>query len=264
MKQSIQLLLLICFPLWLSAQATSGSTGLLNIPSAEMQRDGTFMFGSNYLPENITPSAFSYNTGNYFLNLTFLPFLELTYRCTLFKMENSGRYTNQDRSFTFRAQLLKEKKYLPALLIGGNDIFSSSPGENDILDASPGSKSRFYRTVYSVASKNFNWKGYNIGLSLGSGLGAYNGGQLDGVFGGVSVSPSFMKQFSLIAEYDSQSLNVGASVLLFKHLYLHAFANDLKHFVGGFAYKIYLKGNKLRVNKGMGYRIRETRIKGKG
>jgi len=241
MKKSVHILLLICFPLWLNAQATSGNTGLLNIPSAEMQADGSFVFGANYLPENMTPSTFSYNTGNYYLNLTFLPFLEVTYRCTLFKMEQTGRYTNQDRSFTLRARLLKEKKYQPAIVIGGNDILSSTPGENDILGAEGRAESRFYRAIYAVVSKNLRWSDHNIGLTLGSGFGDYNGGHLSGPFGGISISPSFLKQLSVIAEYDSHAINLGVSALLFKHLYLHAFSYDLKYFVGGFAYKIHLK-----------------------
>lgn len=35
----------------LYAQHSMGVTGLLNIPTADMQVDGTFMVGANYLPE---------------------------------------------------------------------------------------------------------------------------------------------------------------------------------------------------------------------
>ena len=69
----------------LSAQLTLGTTGLLNSPSADMQPDKTVMLGGNFLHDRITPNGFPYNTYNYFLNITFLPFLEVAYTCTLFK-----------------------------------------------------------------------------------------------------------------------------------------------------------------------------------
>lgn len=77
------LLLLLGCSMGAQAQYSMGNTGLLNIPTADMQKTGTFMGGGNYLPEGMTP--FSFNTGNYFANITFLSFLELSYRCTLQK-----------------------------------------------------------------------------------------------------------------------------------------------------------------------------------
>eukprot|EP00975_Prorocentrum_lima_P028295 5948734-Prorocentrum_lima.AAC.1 len=35
--------------LWADAQALLGTTGLLHAPTADMQRDKTFLFGGNYL-----------------------------------------------------------------------------------------------------------------------------------------------------------------------------------------------------------------------
>jgi Bacterial putative lipoprotein (DUF940). len=58
-----------------------GNTGLLNIPTADMQEAGTFMGGCNYLPHGMTPLYF--NTGRYFVDITFLSLLEMSYRCTL-------------------------------------------------------------------------------------------------------------------------------------------------------------------------------------
>ena len=62
------------------AQRSLGVSGLLNIPSADMQEDGTFMAGGNYLPQEMLPQEWGYNSGNYFVNLTFLPFMEVAYR----------------------------------------------------------------------------------------------------------------------------------------------------------------------------------------
>lgn len=42
------------------AQYSMGTTGQLMIPTAEMQETGTFMGGVNFLPEQVTPSVFSF------------------------------------------------------------------------------------------------------------------------------------------------------------------------------------------------------------
>lgn len=235
-RKLITILFFVGLPGWLCAQATSGSTGLLNIPSAEMQADGTFQFGANYLPEEFTPSGFAYDTGNYYLNLTFLSFLEVNYRMVLLQNHETSKYTEQDRTFGLKLQLLKEKKQRPAIAIGGGDIYSRY--SDDV--------NQTFGSYYAVATKKKTLNAFGISLSMGYGFNRSKSSedtQVKGLFGGVSISPSCLKQVSFIAEYDSNSVNVGAEALLFKHLYLHAFAHDLKNFVGGFAYKIYLKGN---------------------
>lgn len=103
------------------AQRSLGVSGLLNIPSADMQEDGTFMAGGNYLPQEMLPQEWGYNSGNYFVNLTFLPFMEVAYRCTLLKVESTGKW-NQDRSVSLRLRPLKEGKWWPSVVIGSNGL----------------------------------------------------------------------------------------------------------------------------------------------
>ena len=95
----------------LKAQYSMGTTGLMNIPTADMQPDGTFMAGGNFMPSAILPPEWNYHSGNYFLNMTFLPFLEVAYRCTLLKTGDAhGNKWNQDRSVSLRLRPLKEGK----------------------------------------------------------------------------------------------------------------------------------------------------------
>ena len=54
------------------AQFTYGTTGLLNMPTADMQRDKTFMFGGGFLEKHATPARWTYNTFNYYLDITIL------------------------------------------------------------------------------------------------------------------------------------------------------------------------------------------------
>ena len=110
MKFKLFLIVLLVFvPSMLSAQMTYGTTGLLHAPSAEMQRDKTFMIGGNFMNKELTPPTWYYHTYNYFLNITFFPWLEVAYTCTLFKAEALGLkpygysgFTNQDRYFSVR------------------------------------------------------------------------------------------------------------------------------------------------------------------
>ena len=123
----------------LYAQFTTGTTGLLNMPTAEMQRDKTFMFGGGFLEKHATPARWTYNTLNYYINITLFPWLEVAYDCTLHKAmkcdpvygcgfwvpSTYGKFVNQDRNFSVRLRLLKEGqwwKYMPAIVIGSNDV----------------------------------------------------------------------------------------------------------------------------------------------
>ena len=54
------LLLLLAAPA--KAQFTYGTTGLLHMPTADMQRDKTFMVGGSVLNEHATPARFNFNT----------------------------------------------------------------------------------------------------------------------------------------------------------------------------------------------------------
>ena len=230
MKYFFLSLLLIVTISVIKAQPTSGTTGLLNIPTAEMQRDGTFMFGGNYLPEAMTPEPFSYNTGNYYLNITFLPFWEVNYRLTLLKIDGTGGH-NQDRSFALRCRILKERKYIPAIVVGGNDVYTSSSGGGN----------QYFGAVYMVATKNFQCGILTLSFTIGYGIDTFDKKQYAGIFGGVALSPAFFKPLSLIAEYDTKAINAGASLFLFNHLYIQAFVYDMKYFCGGVQYKVYLK-----------------------
>ena len=68
------------------AQALYGTTGLLHAPTAEMQRDKTFMAGGNVLHlvplQYISSNEIKY-TFNYYLNITIFPWLEVGYTCTI-------------------------------------------------------------------------------------------------------------------------------------------------------------------------------------
>lgn len=87
MRKACRLLCISWLCLWgvvpVYGQALRGTTGLLHAPSAEMQRDKTFMFGGNILdiiPLHYYDFDVKY-TFNYYINITFFPWLEVGYTC---------------------------------------------------------------------------------------------------------------------------------------------------------------------------------------
>jgi len=232
-KIILLLFLLIVFSCYfVKAQPINGSGGLLNIPNAEMRKDGTFIVGANYLPAGFTSSAFPYNTGNYYFNITFLPFLEVTYRLTLMQMKFQDKPNfNEDRSFGLRLRILKEKKYIPAIILGGDDIYSSS---------GIGNGNQYFGSSYIVGTKTIEWNNNLVSLNFGAGFNSFEKENLNGYFGGISYSPQFFKLLNLKAEFDTKAFNFGASLLLFDSFFLYGFVNNCEHLVGGIAYHIYL------------------------
>lgn len=226
LKTIVVFLYSLCFAIPLHAQYSMGNTGLLNIPTADMQETGTFMGGGNYLPNGMTP--FNFNTGNYFVNVTFLSMLELSYRCTLLKRnryDGKSGYFQQDRSMSARIRPLKEGKYHPSVVIGTNDPFRDT-GIN------------YFATVYGVLTKSFSIaEGDRLALSAGYYIPLNNHSVQKGPFGGISYSPALCREVAFIAEYDSDGFNVGAAARLWKHLSIHVFTREFNCISGGIRYE---------------------------
>ena len=226
MRKWCLLLLLLGCSMGVQAQYSMGNTGLLNIPTADMQETGTFMGGGNYLPNGMTP--FNFNTGNYFVNITFLSFLELSYRCTLQKAKRyDGKegYFHQDRSMTARVRPLKEGKFHPSLLLGVDDPF-----KNTVIN--------YFATVYGALTKGFSIaKGDRLALTAGYYFPLNDHSIKDGPFGGISYSPAFCREMTVMAEYDSEGFNVGAAARLWRHLSIHVFTREFNSISGGIRYE---------------------------
>ncbi|MCD7900848.1 MAG: YjbH domain-containing protein [Bacteroides sp.] len=213
----------------IQAQYSIGMTGQLNIPTAEVQRTGTFMGGGNFLPKEIMlGDRFTYNTGNYFVNLTIFSILEINYRCTLLKtgyMAHESKLNNQDRASSIKIRVLKESKYYPAFALGVND-----PDENNDMQSS---------AVYGVITKNLlsSQTEHQVAVTLGYYHPLKNNSRQEGIFGGIRYIPAFMKPLSVMAEYDSKGFNVGATAKFWNRLSLHLFTREFKCISGGIRYE---------------------------
>lgn len=177
----IYFLLLLVMGGKIHAQAMYGTTGLLHAPTAEMQKDKTILIGGSMIDQNIYRSGYwnshkEYNpyTYNYYLNITFFPWLEVAYTCTLVKgvpgwpQQTLGKFVNQDRSFHFRLRAWKEgwwKLWTPQIVLGANDPGSHSDhgGGNITFDNADENTNHLTR-FYLAATKHFIFQRWgNIG-----------------------------------------------------------------------------------------------------
>ena len=230
----------------LSAQLTYGTTGLLHAPSAEMQADKTVIVGANFLNQELTPPHWYYHTYNYYLNVTFFPWLEVAYTCTLVNAESLGLkpygysgFTNQDRYFSARLRLLKEGqfwKHMPAVVIGASDPFTSSGSVFNTV-----SGNGYFSRFFVAATKHILIGNEEIGVHLSYLYNERKDYRLNGFAGGITYSPTCVSDLKVIAEWDSKDFALGATYLLFNHLHLQVEMQRMKYFSGGIAYKIYLK-----------------------
>jgi len=217
-------------------QTLLGTTGWLNIPTADMQEDGTFYLGGSFIDSHYIDNygTGQYNCLTYYFDVTFLPFLEINFGNTRLLNYPGDHYT-VDRRFSFRLRALKERKYVPAIVIGAHDVYTTIQSGADV--------NQYFNSIYIVATKHIPVKRSEFGFTLGYGFDFFNSNQFIGFFGGISFSPSFLRQLNLIVEYDGTAFNLGGNILFFKHLFVYAMVQDIKYFSGGFAYRIYLLNN---------------------
>lgn len=231
------------------AQIIIGTTGMMNVPTADMRPAGTFDGGASFIQKDLlfekyvsSKSAISsYNTFLYYISFTPFPWIELAFRETLVKTQKSKTdtrigYYQQDRSWTVRIQPLKEGKYWPAVVVGVNDLFTSSS-----LSGSNGGSSP-YAAVYGVVSKHVPLQ--NIGTfeaTVGYAHPVKKGKTYDGVMGGLSFAPAFSPDMRVMAEYDTRGYNVGVGAFLFKHLNVTCFTREFKGVSATVSYQYTIK-----------------------
>ena len=248
-----------------SAQYKYGTTGLLQMPTAEMQEDKTFLFGGGVLSPKIIPSQEwwgNYHTYNYYLNITIFPWLEIGYNCVLVKGKEGiyhwpdytwGKFVNQDRSFHGRLRLWKEgwwKEWTPQIVVGLNDPTSGSWEGG--TSSNEHKYNGFFCRYYIAATKHFDFKSIgNLGIHAAY---VYNE-RLDYHLNGPCIGANFqfnlpeentwkkaVNGLNLMAEYDSRTINVGASYSIWKdYINIIAEMTECKHFSGGVFFKVHLK-----------------------
>lgn len=254
------------------AQSVYGSTGLLRIPTANMQRDKTFMFGANMIDVNTlshywTRSEYHPHTFNYFVNVTILPWLEVAYTCTLVKGIHGstywpertwGKFVNQDRAFSARLRLWKEgwwKEWTPQVVLGTVDPGSHSLNGGGDIDFGGGSSGNHnYLTRYYVAAtKHLDFDrvgelGIHAAFVMGRAMGEeeFQGPAVGANFRFHLPESSFLNKavngLDLIAEYDACTINCGLKYSVWKdRINAVVELNEGRYWSTGIYFKVCLK-----------------------
>lgn len=260
------------------AQHLYGTTGLLHAPTAEMQRGGTFMFGGGMLDHNIYRSSYwsgsnEYKpyTYNYYLNITFFPWLEVAYTCTLVKGQHNssywppqtwGKFVNQDRSFHFRLRAWKEgwwKEWTPQIVLGANDPGSHADhGGGNITFDNVGENTNHLTRFYVAATKHFVFRRWGE-LGVHAAVMQFDGVDLSNDHG-VSAGVSFrfnrpqgegwnkaLNGLKLMGEYYDGVVNVGGSYSVWKdRINVVAALYDGRYWSVGMYFKVYLSKHSKR------------------
>lgn len=239
MRQKFLLFFFCCQVTYLSsnAQSLTGLNGLLFTPSAEMQEDGTLILGCSFFDSKYFP----YGEGEYdglagYVNLTFLPFAEFSFRYTSQMTSITEEKNNfPDRMPSFRIRLLKEKKKLPAIVFGWHDISSSKDGGG----------AKYFEATYFVFTKNLKSKKIPVDFSLSVGYGSAlrNARHHDfkGIFSGIELSLKEKDWISYMLEYDSRYWNTGLKLIFFKKLQIMPVLRNMDRLEGNISYSIQLK-----------------------
>ena len=218
------LMLLACFAS--RGQFWDSSSGLLQAPSADMYRNGTFAITNNLLNKHsISDSYWGYNTFAYSIGINIWGRLEIGYVCVLLNGSKNpslkddpyyGIMRNQDRHFNAKVLLLREGDFgiswLPALAVGVSDPTSGAGGDYEKQRVA-GNGNGFFNRYYAVATKHFNTKIGEIGTHLGYQYNRRTDFPMNGPCAAIDWVPVWLNKpnFSLkaIAEYDSRTFNIG-------------------------------------------------------
>ncbi len=242
--RTVGLLILICIASVLKAQQYTGMSGLLHVPSAEMDSAGSVRIGMHAIPKEMMPDAMlfegeKYASTNWYLSATPLRWIEVGYAFTLMKfrrnLQKNGDigYYSKDRYFSLRIQPLYEGRYWPSIVIGGNDVWGQNDGD---------SYSFYFRNYYVAASKHFDLRFVEVGTHV-----AYRRWTKDynekwnGVVGGIALRPDFYRPLRVVAEYDGDGVNIGADCMLLRYVQLQASLMKCKYPSAGIAFRMVLK-----------------------
>ena len=263
-KCLIAALLAALFGIVTYGQFADCSTGLLQMPTAEMQDDGTFMLTTNYLNKHSLPTThWGYNTFQYGIYISLWKRIEIGYVCTIFNgawdpkpEEEKGEYwtimRNEDRHFTGRVMLVRENDFgwnwLPSLVVGVSDPFTGSGGDYTNIEGTSGSGNGYFNRYFIVMAKHFDTSWGKVGAHVDYQKNLRTDYPINGPCTGLDWTPVWIQNkgildnLRLILEYDSRSVNIGFIASIIQNHFEGMF--ELQNFQWinfGLRYKLRLK-----------------------
>lgn len=254
MKQRLYLIMMVAMtimPAVSMAQQYIGTSGLLHIPSAEMNHEGDARIGAHWIDQHMLPDTGflaasangtdKYSSFGYYASITPFEWIEISLTCTERKDFVDGPFVRKDRYASIKVRPLTEGKYWPAVALGFNDVGTTAfnPDQTDVQ--------LYFTNIYAAATKHFDLGGNELGVTMAYRhfFRGYND-KWSGLVGGVTFRPAFFPQGRAIVEYTGNELLVGADALLWQHLLLQVGMKDFKYFNFGLCFQINLLGKKYR------------------
>jgi len=218
----------------------AGTTGLFNVPSAEITPDGAFRLGVNVIDRKWSTIGRGYRDNTvYFFTAGFLPAMEVSIRATVFPEQGllgDREIAAADRMASARICIVSEQRDDGAATPrpASRGVFAwRGPALAIGIDDAKGN--RRAHSLYLVGTKTLTAPSRPLGLRLSGGFGsraidatAY---VLDGPFGGLECQ--FHGVVTFLIENDSEKWNTGARVIAFSRLTAQGVFLDLNVFSGG-------------------------------
>ena len=238
---------MLLLPALTRAQQYTGISGLLHVPSAEMNPEGDARIGGHFLNKAMTPDTGfiwvhdKYNTYDYYMAITPYRWLELSYVCTERKVRNEGKlsdYGSKDRYVSIKVRPLEEGRYWPAVAIGCNDV-----GTSAISSLTHTNVQLYFQNYYIAATKHLDLSGHQLGFTL-----AYRhfhrgyNAKWNGLVGGITYRPAFCPDLRAIVEYTGNEFLLGFDAHLWRHLMIQASLKDFQHLNVGICFDFNLLG----------------------
>jgi hypothetical protein len=232
--------LLLFFSTWMQgmAQSLTGTTGLISVPTANLAKDGEVLLGASVGNRKYNVRYSKFHEYAYFVTIGYLPCLEVSLRLQRnYQYVRSDGITTQgigDRMASVRLRILKEKKYLPSVVLGTHDFLSAFGKSTQVV---------FNNALYAVVSKNLRPPCSPVRFGLHAGYGTdwmtARHHDLVGFFGGISLEAG--NWMTVMTEYDTEKFNIGAAFHFFGHVQVLLALKNFDTFAGSLSYSFRLR-----------------------
>jgi len=235
-------------------QQYTGMSGLIHVPSAEMDEEGSIRTGTHFMNKHFLPNrAFDlseafpelgkgkYNSTDFYVSITPFSWIEIGYTITLRKSNHSNSmsdydisYCRKDQYFSLKVRPLTEERWWPSIVLGTNDPITTGGTKNTGKEVN---LNQHFANYYIAATKHFS-----IGLQEFGVTAVYRkfkrkyNSRWNGLVGGVTYRPSFAKNIRGIVEWTGCDINIGVDCVLWKHLMLQFSVQDGRYPSGGICY----------------------------
>lgn len=218
-------LVLLC-GLWGSVRAQSlsmsGTSGMLMTPTPRLIEDRELVVGASFVDKKwAVNNRGKYDNLAYFVTLGYLPRLEVSLRLTVLPgsrfVPGAAERSIKDRMVSVKALFIREKGPRPSLALGSEDLTGT----------------RRYHTLFAVMGKHLGLGAAGeFAFHAGAGVGWVDAENhpLDGVFGG--ISKRLWRGGEVLAEYDTDKVNVGLGVEPLRYIRVVLSALKLESFAG--------------------------------